>query len=292
MITFRQAFPDECNRAASLCQPSPAFPGDGETRCFLAVKSRPVERIVGTAFWKERKESGETLAVFEWAMVAAMHGHPEEAKFLKALAAAITGEHPGISRIRASAWLDPQCPDANPLLEAGFKESASREIFTANVPAWRKVLEGMPEGNSPASEVTRAHADEIRTLLQGTGISDAELAHGFVTAGGENPSLFDFSSSAILCREGKATGVCLARTNASHTHISFVAFGLKKFSEEAIAPLLKAAMSKPMLREISLQRVRATAADTNAAADPLGHILAKFPNSLFSMEKRYEFKVT
>ena len=48
-LTFREAYADETARAASLCTPGPVKPGEGPTRCFVAVKDYPVERLVGAA---------------------------------------------------------------------------------------------------------------------------------------------------------------------------------------------------------------------------------------------------
>jgi hypothetical protein len=295
-ITCRPAFPDEYARAASLCKPSPAMPGDGQTRCFLAIKSRPVERIVGAVFWRDRIDSkgSAPIVIFEWAMVAALEDSPEEIALLKSLATTVAEALPDVSRIRTSSWLDPQCPAVETLAEAGFSGAATRELSAANVPAWRKLLEASPRSELQPLPLAPEHFGKVGELIAGKGISDTELAYGFETAGGEHPVLFAFSNSAILLDGEKALGVCLARTDANHTHIRLAAFALASEpsdtpeADQAIAALLANVLAKSSLTEISLEHTHDTSPSEHPKPGALVRILATYPHSKILVECRYE----
>ncbi len=245
MITHRPAFSDERARASSLCEPSSALPGDGETQCFLAVKSRPVERIVGAAFWRETPTSGTT---FEWAMLAAMQGSTAETEFLNALA-----DHTASLELRTTVWIEPHSPAAQILATAGFREIAMREIFTAKVSAWRKRLETFPAHDFQTAPLTPEHAADVQRLLTGCGYSESELNQGFATATGENPSLFDFPSSAILIRAGSMIGVCLALSNPHHTHLAIASLAIaaeQTAIEAGVAALIRHTLAASSPKEI------------------------------------------
>jgi hypothetical protein len=289
MTTYRPAYADERARATSLCEPSAALPGDGETQCFVAVKSRPVERIVGAAFWRERPSSGsvETCVSFEWAVVAAMQGSSAESEFLNSLA---DGIHSSSAELRTTAWLEPHSPAAEILSAAGFLEVALRETFTAKAPAWRKILDSFPAQDLQASPLTREHAADVRRLLAGCAYSDNELNHGFDTATQENPSLFDFPSSAILIRDGRICGVCLALTNPNRTHLDITALAIdgEEIALEAeVAALLRQILAGSTLKELSIQRLSILGSALPSPQPALDHLLANYPSTPLTKESRH-----
>lgn len=279
MITYRPAFPDERARATSLCQPAAALPGDGETQCFVAVKSRPVERIVGAAFWRER----ESAVSFEWAMVAAMQGGAAESEFLKSLAESI---HSSSTELRTTAWLEPHSPATEMLAAAGFAEIARRESCTAKAPAWRKILDAVPEHDLQASPLTHEHAGDVRKLLAGCAYSENELNRGFATASQENPSLFDFPSSSILIRDGRICGVCLALTDPNRTQLAITALAIAKEEialDAGVAALLRHALAASPLKELAIQRLTNLTSPKSA----IDHLLANYPCTPLTGESRY-----
>lgn len=283
MTIYRPAFPDERARATSLCEPAAALPGDGETQCFVAVKSRPVERIVGAAFWRER----ESVVTFEWAVVAAMQGSSAESEFLNALA---DGIHSSSAELRTSGWLEPHSPAAEILAAVGFQEIALRETFTAKAPAWRKILDAFPEHDLQVSPLTQGHAADVRKLLAGCAYSENELKHAFATATQENPSLFDFPSSALLIRDGRICGVCLALTDPNRTHLGITALAIAE-EESAlaagVAALLRQTLASTSLKELSIQRLSILKSGSLTPQPAFDHLLANYPSTLLTRESRH-----
>lgn len=215
---YRPAFADELGRAASLCAAEASRPGDWPLQCFVAVRERPVERLVGAAFWRLLTAAdGRGEVEFEWAGAVA---HTED--FLRALVAEVKKQYPACERIAASAWLPEGHPLAATLEAAGFAAAGKRQLYGAEANVWREALAtaAIAEGEvltAPAG----GHFDELRALLCGPALRPAELAHGFQTAGGESPSLFDARCSAVLTEGGKVTAVCLA--NGSRGHLTVAA---------------------------------------------------------------------
>ena len=283
MTTYRPAFPDERARATSLCEPAAALPGDGETQCFVAVKSRPVERIVGAAFWRER----ESIVSFEWAMVAAMQGAAAESEFLNSL---VDGIHSSSAELRTTAWLAPHSPAAGILAAAGFQAVTLRETFTAKAPVWRKMLDAFPEQELHASPLNHEHAADVRRLLVGGAYSENELTHAFATATQENPSLFDFPSSALLIWGGRICGVCLALINPNRTHLSITALAIdeEEFDLEAgVAALLRQTLASSTLKELSIQRLSPLESGSPTPQPAFAHLLASYPCTPLTGEFRH-----
>lgn len=298
-ITYRPAFPDEQPRAASLCQPSASILGDGPQRCFVAMKFQPVERIVGTAFWRHRAAPGTKgpIGFFEWKMVAALEGSASETDFLNAVTGEIISASPGVSKIRTTSWLDPNCPATETLAAAGFKEVASRETFAAKIPAWRMILARLPEENCEASPLGSEHAPEVGKLLSGYGWSENELAHGFETAAGEHPSIFEFGSSAILKQDGRISGVCLARTDPNHTRIHIAALALAgessppagddSLGNAETAALLRQSLASSSLKEILFERLHHLDSSPSDSRKAIDLLLANYPSTSIERVCRY-----
>lgn len=283
MTTYRPAFPDERTRATSLCEPSASLPGDGETQCFVAVKSRPVERIVGAAFWRERESS----TAFEWAMVAAMQGGAAESEFLNALAESI---HSSSAELRTTAWLEPHSQATEILTATGFQEIARREVFTGKIPAWRKILDSFPEHQLLASPLTPEHTADVRRLLATCAITENELNHAFATATQENPSLFDFPSSAVLTRDGRICGVCLALTDPNRTQLAITALAISGEEialDAGVASLLRQTLASSTLKELSIQRLSPLASGSPVPQPAIDHLLANYPCTALTGESRH-----
>ena len=220
VISCRPNFDDELGRAGSLCTAAPSRPGDGPARCFVAVRELPVERLVGAAFWRVVTETdGTRSAEFEWFMIESVAAD-EQTEFLKALVAEMSGQGEQAIRIASSAWLPPGHPLAAVLESVGFRVSGRRRLYCADASVWREALTDLSERQtlrSPAGE----HFEALKTLLCGPSLRPSELAHGFLTAGGKSPALFDPRSSAVLEVDGKITAACLA--SVSHGHLTIAA---------------------------------------------------------------------
>lgn len=216
---YRPAFADELGRAASLCTVSAARSGEGPTQCFVAVRERPVERLVGAAFWRLLTSAvGQVEAEFEWAAAAA---YTEAVEFLQALVAEVKKQCPACERIAASAWLPEGHPLAATLEAAGFAAAVKRHVYGAEAKVWREALATAAIAESEVlTAPTGGHFDELRALLCGPALRPAELAHGFQTAGGESPSLFDARCSALMTEGGKVTAVCLANFSRGHLTVA------------------------------------------------------------------------
>lgn len=220
-LEFRRAQPDEAGRAASLCPPAPARPGEGPRQCFVAVRSHPVERLVAAAFWKTVPETDGTLsAEFQWSALPSLGR--ELPAFLHALAGEVVEREATATCLAAADWL-PEGHPAGPLLEsAGFAPAGTRTVYHGDAAAWRVALEG--EGAEPQGELLPPHGehfDALRSLLCGASLRPSELAHGFHSGWSESPSLFDPRCSAVIVDGGAVIAACLA--NASRGHLTLAA---------------------------------------------------------------------
>jgi hypothetical protein len=217
---YRQAVPDELGRAASLCPPAPARPGEGPQRCFVAVRTQPVERLLATAFWKVVPETDGTLtAEIQWTALAVLAD--EVPAFLEALVAHVAEQESGVVAVAGADWLRVGHPTAAVLQAVGFSPAGTRTVFRADAAVWRQTLGELaeptvlvpPHGN---------HFDALRALLCGASLRPSDLAHGCHTAGSEAPSLFDpRCSGVVLAADGRIVAACLA--NAAHGHLTLAA---------------------------------------------------------------------
>jgi hypothetical protein len=222
---YRAAHADELGRAASLCAPGTGRPGDGPLQCFVALREKPLERLLGAAFWRCVAESDGSVSVeFEWSALAAMA--PDEAGFLEALVAHAGGQCPQAQCIAASAWLPAEHPRAAVLQAAGFAVAGERQWFSADAAAWREALgtPPLPEGDGgtllrPLPE----HQETLKGLLCGAALRPSELAHGLHSATSESPSLFDPRCSAVLTVAGEITAACLANSSGGHLTLAALA---------------------------------------------------------------------
>lgn len=207
---FRKAEPDESARAASLCPPAPARPGEGPRHGFVAVRTRPVERLVAAAFWRVVAETDGTLtAEFQWSALPSLG--PQLSSFLGALAEQVAEQEPAATTLAATDWL-PEGHLLGGLLEAaGFSTAGTRTVIQADASAWRQALDGAAADGDlqpPRGE----HFDALRSLLCGPSLRPSELAHGFHSGGSESPSLFDPRCSALIMAGGEVIAACLANS--------------------------------------------------------------------------------
>jgi hypothetical protein len=221
---YRPAHADELGRAASLCVPGPARPGDGPQQCFVVLREGPLERLLGAAFWRCVSETdGSTSVEFEESVLAAVAAC--EAGFLEALVEQVAGSCPQAQRIAASAWLPPEHPQAAVLQAAGFVVAGERHFYAADAAAWREAL-GTPPPLPDEGKLLRPlpeHHEALKGLLCGAALRPSELAHGLHTAASESPSLFDPRCSAVLSVAGKLTAACLANSSGGHLTLAAMA---------------------------------------------------------------------
>lgn len=222
---FRRAESDELGRAASLCTPAPARPGEGRLHCFVAVRSQPIERLLAVAFWRSIPEpDGTHTAEIRWTALPALGA--EVSAFLRALIAQIPTQEPSVTTLAAADWLTANHASAALLEELGFSAAATRTFFQADAVAWRTALAAGTE-ETPAAEQASIHPPQgnhlaaLRPLLGGTGLRPSELAHGFQSAATTRPSLFDPRCSGLILTAGEPTAVCLAQH--AHGHLTLAA---------------------------------------------------------------------
>jgi hypothetical protein len=207
---FRKAEPDESARAASLCPPAPARPGEGPRHGFVAIRTRPVERLVAAAFWKVVPETnGTRTAEFQWSALPTLGA--ELPAFLEALAAQVAEQEPAVGRLAAAEWL-PEGHLIGGLLEAtGFSTAGTRTVIQADASAWRQALDGVA-ADGDLQPLRGEHFDALRSLLCGPSLRPSELAHGFHSGGSQSPSLFDPRCSAVVVAGGEVIAACLANS--------------------------------------------------------------------------------
>jgi hypothetical protein len=219
---YRQAAPDELGRAAALCPPAPVRPGEGQLRCFVAVRPQPVERLVAAAFWKLVPETdGTHTAEIQWAALPALG--EQVLAFLEALVANVPVQESEAVTVASAEWLAAGHPAAAVLRAVGFAAAGTRTYYQADAAACRDAHAAAP----PLAENTllvapqAGHFDSLRSLLCGASLRPSELAHGCHTAGSETPSLFDPRCSGVVLADGRVVAACLA--NASRGHLSLAA---------------------------------------------------------------------
>ncbi|MES2921535.1 MAG: hypothetical protein V4819_08315 [Verrucomicrobiota bacterium] len=223
--TFRTAHPDEIARAAALCPPAPALPGEGPVRCFVAVDGQP-ERLVGAVFWREIPAEGDTPvgATFEWAMIPELADSPVETDFLIALVTEIQLAVPVARWLSPSTDLPEGHPLAERLLQAAFQQETTWTHHSAAVPDIASWLESRPAAPSPlpATAPHPSHFDPLHEVLCGNDrpLSKSQLAHGFQTAGSGEPSLFDSRCSVLLLDGDEIVAACLANVSDGHLNLT------------------------------------------------------------------------
>ena len=244
-LTFREAYADETARAASLCTPGPVKPGEGPTRCFVAVKDYPVERLVGAAFYREIPNSltNTSVAECEWAMIAGLAGSDHELAFLAALLERVRETLPEATALQTSAWWPER--GAAFLTKAGWQMGEGRVPYAGQAAAWVAMLaEGEASTGEGPERIRPLEVEDfkgLKTLLCGGDrpqMRPSDLAHGFQTAWGQSPALFDPRCSAVCLCGDQPIAVCLA--NVHQTHLSIQCLAAENDSQ--VDRLLKTAL--------------------------------------------------
>lgn len=260
-------------------------PGDGATRCLVAVREQPVERLIGAAYWRMVKQrDGTEIAEFEWSMIPSV-SLVEQVDFIDALVAHVREEEDSAVKIAPSAWVPPDHPLAEVLESAGFSVSGRRTKYQAEVAVWREALHRLfpfsDEGVvlSPAGE----HFEELKALLCGPSLRPSELAHGFQTAHGKSPALFDPRCSAVLLVDGKITAACLA--NSSQSHLTLAA--LSGTGDQCARLLHHCLQAREGLAESTSLSFHLDDRDPPAA---LASLVERFPFQLRGVQQRHQLQ--
>jgi hypothetical protein len=274
---FRQAQPDESARAASLCPSAPARPGEGPRHGFVAIRTRPVERLVAAAFWKVVPETdGTRAAEFQWSALPTLGA--ELPAFLEALAEQVAEQEPAAATLAATDWL-PEGHLIGGLLEAaGFSAAGTRTVIQAEAAAWRQALDGAA-ADGDLQPLRGEHFDALRGLLCGASLRPSELAHGFHSGWSESPGLFDPRCSAVIVAGGAVVAACLA--NASHGHLTLAALaGPAALCERLLHHGLQAHDKLPEPATLSFQL------DDRDPPGALAGLLEKLPHTVLGRVRR------
>lgn len=215
-LVFRAAWEDERLRALRL------FPdvAGARWRCFVAVRQRPVERIVGAAFWQEVSGRDRRLmATFRWRVLPVLAGTAVERAFLLALRDQVAGASQA-ALLRTADPL-PEGPAARLLQDLGFEPAYRHECFLITWESWtqrtRRALarldgKGLPVG---VEVITPAptHAEVLAVLVaERHGLLAAEdIRTALATPSGR--VVFDPRFSALLYAGDRLAGVCLVKKN-------------------------------------------------------------------------------
>jgi hypothetical protein len=207
---FREALAHESARAARIFQPLALRPGDGPVCTFVAVRERPIVRLLAAACWCET--SADT-ASFLWKAIYSIRESKIEQDLLIALVRHIRDKSPQLKHVHHAGWISPNSPSAKILNAAGWEITSTRHYFMAEPSAWRPLLE---DKELPSEfriiPLVPSQAREITSFLKEEAIEceAADIALGFKTAWGQAPTLFDPRCS-FLVQSGDATvGICLA----------------------------------------------------------------------------------
>jgi hypothetical protein len=274
---FRKAQPDESGRAASLCRPEPARPGEGPRHGFVAVRTRPVERLVAAAFWHRVPETDGTLsAEFRWSALPTLGR--ELPDFLEALALEVAAQEPAATTLAAADRLPDGHPAGALLQAAGFAPAGTQTVYHADAAAWREALDG-PDADGELLPVRGEHFDALRGLLCGASLRPSELAHGFQSGWSESPSLFDPRCSAVIVAGGGVVAACLA--NASRGHLTLAALaGPAEWCERLLHHGLQAHDKLPEPATLSFQL------DDRDPPGALAGLLEKLPHTVLGRVRR------
>ncbi|MFO1430024.1 MAG: hypothetical protein U1F76_07790 [Candidatus Competibacteraceae bacterium] len=213
-LVFRAAWEDERLRALRL------FPDVAGARghCFVAVRQRPVERIVGAAFWQEVSGRDRRLtATFRWRVLPVLAGMAMERAFLLAFRDQVAEA----SRAALLRTADPlsEGPAVRLLQDLGFEPAYRHECFGGPlekcIQRTRRTFARLDGKSRPAGVeiITPAptHAEALVALVsERHGLLAAEdIRTTFIGPAGRGS--FEPRFSALLYAGDRLTGVCLVR---------------------------------------------------------------------------------
>lgn len=235
-LMLRPAWEDEKRRVAQLF-PEAARPGD----CFVAVRERPVERIVGAAFWRELPTADEGReAEFLWAVLPALAENGGEVDFLLAFKEmlALSGR---FSRIRSAEPL-PDGASTQCLQACGFQADSRQDCYVGAWGDWvnrTRHLLARRKGRAGVELTTRAPGMADEAALAALAASQDLLPPGAVQAafsGGDAAAPFDLNHSALLFQEERLVGACLVKAVGRHLTLCVLA------AEDSVAAGLACAL--------------------------------------------------
>lgn len=247
------------------------------------MRERPVERLVGAAYWRVIGQcDGTRMVEFEWSVIPSV-SFVEQVEFLNALVTHVREQEQSAIGIAPSAWLSPEHPQAAILEAADFTVSGQRTGYEAEAAVWRETLASLlPPSDQvvmlpPAGE----HFEELKVLLCGPSLRPSELAHGFQTAGGNAPALFDPRCSAVLIVDGKITAACLANSSQSHLNLA----ALSGTDEQCAQLLHHCLQARDGLAEPVSIGFLLDGRDTDSG---LSRTIKRMPTQIGELFKRYE----
>ena len=194
--------------------PEAARPGE----CFVAVRERPVERIVGAAFWREGAgPDGAGVVEFRWGALPVLADTPAEKDFILALMTELaTSRRANLLR---SADPLPDGAQARLLQECGFEPAYGQDCYLGEWDSWvgrtRQVLVRFAGEAAPAGwrmvTPAPAHAEVLAELAvrRHNLISAQEILDALAPSGAQ--SKFDPAFSALLFQGEELVGSCLVK---------------------------------------------------------------------------------
>jgi hypothetical protein len=130
MITFRPAWPDELQRASSICRD--VLP---QGQCFVAVRDVSFERLIAVAFWRVRpkpqmdpRSAPELVAEFTWQSIP---GEPEVDRALISSLAEHLGETTALTELCTYHCFTPHAPARVSLQALGFEPRETNHCYQA-----------------------------------------------------------------------------------------------------------------------------------------------------------------
>jgi hypothetical protein len=215
-LRFRDAHADELQRTAQL------FPHvmlrRGAPRVFLALRSQPTERIVGSVCWRQTPGSdGRTVAHFRWGTLAALQGDGGEQALLEAFIDRLEAEA-AVCDLRTADPL-PDGAAAVVLRACGFQPAETLDIYEGDylscVARIRRFLAHAPKVGPDIvlATPTAQHSDALAELAAHRHpLMRVERLRAALTPGAQGD--FDPAISAVLLQGETLLGACLVqRTN-------------------------------------------------------------------------------
>lgn len=240
-VSFRPAWDDEKPRIDRMF-PEVARAG----QCFVAVRTRPVERILGTVFWRKDDNAVE----FRWGSLPALADTAGEAAFLQAFRDMQASA--GCAHLRCADPL-PEGAQARLLQACGFQPATRQDCCISEVEPWvqrsRKLLaRRAPRPGSRLAAVTPADAAPLADLAARHSVllADQEIQAALVPTAAA--ARFDPRHSALLFQGERLIGACLVRLFAGQ-------IGIPLLVAEGAAPAATALLFSHCLERLAGEEV-------------------------------------
>jgi hypothetical protein len=221
-LSFRPGWPDEQSRATRVCPE-----GARGSEIFVAVQSRPTERLVAAAWWRLTLPHLDAAprGVFTWRTLPAIAQLPQESAFLDALASHVAAT--GRTRILQTKQIfKDQAPAVSVLRQAGFSPHATnvmlRTEFEETVREGRRFQHAFRKMDTSAWILEYPKTGDIESIARLIGkeqdlysIDEVRRALRFPR---DPHRLFDATHSTVLRHgeSGELVGVELCRKRGDH----------------------------------------------------------------------------